>query len=260
MVVDRDGQAAEPEPESPQPQGISLSELTEAFAQAMGVDPKAPGQPPTTSQGSPPAEPADTADEPAADLSDEHEPAPGGEEDDRCEISPRSIFEAMLFVGDRESQPLSGARAAEWMRGVEADEIPQLVGALNSRYAENNCPYHIIHEGGGYRLTLRKPFHGLRNRFYGRVREARLSQAAVDVLAIVAYQQPLTTDQITRLRGKPCGHVLLQLVRRGLLRIERQQEGGKRRTARYRTTARFLGLFGLETLEDLPQSEELQRQ
>ena len=106
-------------------------------------------------------------------------------------------------------------------------------------------------------MTLRTAFYPVRNRFYGKVREARLSQAAVDVLAIVAYQQPLSSEQVSRLRGRPCSHVLSQLVRRGLLRIERR--GEKLRTPYYFTTDRFLELFGLESLEDLPQSEELDR-
>ncbi|NQU25829.1 MAG: SMC-Scp complex subunit ScpB [Candidatus Nealsonbacteria bacterium] len=122
----------------------------------------------------------------------------------------------------------------------------------------NGCPYRAVREGGGYRLALHKAFHGLRNRFYGRVREARLSQAAVDVLALVAYHQPVDSEQISRMRGKPGSHVLSQLVRRGLLRIERPDP--TRRTATYWTTDRFLELFSLETLEDLPQSEDLQRQ
>ena len=164
----------------------------------------------------------------------------------------------MLFVGNRESRSLSAVRAAGLMRGVEPEEIAGLVGELNRRYAANGCPYHVASEGGGYRLTLRKAFHPLRNRFYGRVREARLSQAAIDVLAIVAYQQPLTSEKVGRLRGKPSSHLLAQLVRRGLLRIERRQ--AKRRTAQYFTTDRFLELFGLQSLDDLPQSEELDRQ
>jgi chromosome segregation and condensation protein ScpB len=64
-----------------------------------------------------------------------------------------------------------------------------------------------------------------------------------------------TAEQVGRLRGKPSGHVLAQLVRRGLLRIERV--GSPRRIAQYFTTARFLELFHLQSLADLPQSEEL---
>ncbi len=220
----------------PPEQGISLDELTEAFAQVMGSGPSGEPQPDETAE--------QEADQAAA------------EQDDPCPISPRSILEAMLFVGNRENRPLSSAQAAELMRGVEPGEIAGLVDQLNHCYAADGCPYHITNDGPGYRLALRKAFHPLRNRFYGRIREARLSQAAIDALAVVAYQQPLTAEQIGRLRGRPSSHVLAQLVRRGLLRIERQQT--KRRTAQYFTTDRFLKLFGLKTLDDLPRSEELE--
>jgi segregation and condensation protein B len=161
----------------------------------------------------------------------------------------------MLFVGDRANRALEPRAAAELMRGVEPEEIPGLVRQLNRRYEAHGCPYVISDEGAGYRMTLRRPFHYLRDRFFGRIREARLSQAAIDVLAIIAYQQPLTAEQVATLRGKPSGPVLAQLVHRGLLRIERQPE--RRRVAQYSTTDRFLRLFGLESLADLPQSEEL---
>jgi segregation and condensation protein B len=106
-------------------------------------------------------------------------------------------------------------------------------------------------------LGLTRQFDWLRSKVLGRTREARLSQAAIDVLAIVAYEQPLTAEDVSRLRGIPSNHVLAQLVRRQLLRIERS--AGKPGTARYYTTERFLELFGLESLEDIPQSEELER-
>ena len=164
----------------------------------------------------------------------------------------------MLFVGDRGNRPLTAARAAELMRGVEPGEVGELVGELNRRYAAGGCPYYAAEDSDGYRLTLRKPFHPLREQFYSRIRQARLSQAAIDVLAIVAYQQPLSAEQIGAVRGRPSGPVLSQLVHRGLLRIERLP--GKRRIVQYFTTERFLQLFGLQTLANLPQSEELDRQ
>ncbi len=250
-------------PEPSQPQGISLGELTEAFAQAMGAEaaaktgPEAVEQPTTEPQAAGDVDEAAEAGESPPQRMPQQPPEPSGRDDDPCRISPLTILEAMLFVGNREGQPLAAARAAELMRGVEPEEITALVEQLNQRYSDGGCPYHIVREGSGFRLTLRKAFHALRNRFYGRVREARLSQAAIEVLAIVAYQQPLTGEQINRLRGKPSSHMLAQLVRRGLLRIERTP--AKRRTVEYFTTDRFLKLFGLETLDDLPQSEELDR-
>jgi segregation and condensation protein B len=103
-------------------------------------------------------------------------------------------------------------------------------------------------------LTLRKSFASLRDQFYGRIREARLSQAAVDVLAIVAYRQPITAEQVRALRDKPSGRLLSQLVRRGLLRVERGEAPPHK--LQYATAPRFLELFGLGSLEDLPQSED----
>jgi segregation and condensation protein B len=140
------------------------------------------------------------------------------------------------------------------MRGVAADEIPALVDQLNRRYAARGCPYFIASEGAGYRMTLRREFWPIRNRFYGRIREVRLSQAAIDVLAIVAYRQPVTAETVGQFRGHPSGHLLRQLVHRRLLRIERTDSAP--RIARYWTTDRFLGLFGLESLTDLPRSDE----
>jgi len=238
-----------PSPEPPfdsQPKGISLDELAQAFAEVMGVESRVAeaGEATSSEVAAVTEEAAETPSEPLAEPS---------EADDTCPICPRTILEAMLFVGNRDNRPLSPRQAAELMRDVTTDEIPPLVAELNRRYAAVGAPYHIVGEGDGYRLTLRREYGALRDRFFGRIREARLSQAAVDVLALVAYQQPISAEQIAKLRGHPSNHVLSHLVRRGLLRIERP-EG--RRAAFYHTTDRFLRLFNLDSLDDLPRSED----
>ena len=106
-------------------------------------------------------------------------------------------------MGSQDNQSLSAAGAAQGMRDVEPAEIPVLVDELNARYAAANCPYQVVHEGGGYRLLLRNEFHQLAHRFLGRIRQARLSQAAIDVLAIVAYQQPLRPRKFASNGGNP---------------------------------------------------------
>ena len=285
------GSAPDPDPSSQG--GVSLDELAQAFAQVMGIPPRpggsdapaapaeastvavdagvasAAGPSAATEKGEEPlageADAAGTAGPLSAEAKLRQEasgPLPAGDIDiaeveDSCPITPQSILEAMLFVGDRENRPLSGSRAAELMRGVDPAEIAALVEGLNQRYLTQGCPYEIVHEAGGYRLTLGKSLSSLRDRFFGHLREARLSQAAIEVLAIIAYQQSRTADEISKLRGRPSGHVLSQLVHRGLLQIQRQP--GKREAGRYCTTERFLHLFGLESLADLPQSEELDR-
>lgn len=250
-----------PEPPfDPQPQGISLDELAQAFAQVMGVEPRQTGSP-SIAGGDSPATALDVDGVSAAsETNDATGPstgeasAPSDDHEDNCPISPRSILEAMLFVGNRDNRPLTPARAAELMRDVVADDIPPLVDELNHGYEVRGTPYRVIGEGDGYRLTLCPEFHQLRNRFYGRIREARLSQASVDVLALVAYQQPITGERIGHLRGKPSSHILAHLVRRGLLRIERPDV--KPRAPHYHTTDRFLKLFNLQSLDDLPRSED----
>jgi len=205
-----------------------------------------------------------TGDDPYAEAP---EPQPQTEVDPRatgdaaahaaCEITPRTILEAMLFVGSPANEPLSSRQVAALMRGVRPAEIDALVSELNSEYERRNCPYTIIEQAGGYRLTLRPEYDRLREKFYGRTRQARLSQAAIEVLAAVAYHEPVTAEEISKLRGAASGHVLAQLVRRQLVRLERN-EGNPRRPV-YWTTERFLELFGLSSLGDLPRGSELEQ-
>ncbi|MBN1588438.1 MAG: SMC-Scp complex subunit ScpB [Pirellulales bacterium] len=235
-------------PSEPEDQELSLRGLSEAFAEAL-------------SRGGE----TDASDEPRAEQPDADEttagpppePDPRDDANDSCPITPRTILEAMLFVGDAENRPLESARAAELMRGVEPEDIPPLVDELNESYRQGGCPYHIVSDGGGLRLVLDEKSARVREKFYGRIHKARLSQAAVDILAIVAYRQPLGADEVSRLRNKPSHHILAQLVRRQLLRVQRPAQ--KPRKSLYSTTDRFLELFELENLADLPESEELNR-
>ena len=247
-------QSSPPAQQSPPDQGLSLDELSQAFAGMLG------------SGEDPYAEPAIEVDDDEAAVLEAIEPgsepaaraaAQESTADDACEVSPRSILEAMLFVGNRDNTPLSSQRVASLMRGVRAVEIDELVNELNQQYDASGCPYRIYSEAEGYRLLLREEFGRIRDKFYGRLRHARLSPAAIEVLSIIAYQGSQTSEAINRLRGHPSGAILSQLVRRQLLAVER--DPASPRAPRYRTTARFLELFGLESLEDLPRSQEMEK-
>lgn len=174
---------------------------------------------------------------------------------DTGDVTPLGIIEAVFFTGDPGDAVLDNERIASLIRGVEPPEIEGFVDTLNEQYQQESRPYRIVSQQGGYRMNLLEEFSRVRDRFYGRVREARLSQAAVEVLAAVAYNQPTTADQIKELRGTASGAVLNQLVRRKLLRVERTDEKPKK--TEYYVTQRFLDLFGLASLGDLPRSEDL---
>jgi segregation and condensation protein B len=176
--------------------------------------------------------------------------------DGPCEINPRSVVESMLFVGRPDNGPISTRELAAAMRGVSPAEIETTVADLNRLYHRDEAPYWIEQSGGGYRLTLQPEFERVRDKFYGKVKEVRLSPSVLEVLSILAYNQPATVEQLNELRGSACGAALATLVRRKLARLDRTQS---RDSPTYATTDRFLKLFNLENLASLPRSEELNK-
>jgi len=229
---------------APTEDGLSLDKLSAAFAEMLK-----------------------TGDDPYPEPSDDVEPlglpgevdstAPGAAAPEAVaatQTSPQTILEALLFVGSPQNEPLTSQQIAGLMRGVRPAEIDAQVAALNQQYDLRRCPYRIESHGAGYRLVLRGDFGRLRDKFFGRAKQARLSHAAIEVLAAVAYHGPLTADEVNKLRGTPSGAILSQLVRRELLRIDRPD---RKHQGKYSTTSRFLELFRLNSLEDLPRSQEL---
>lgn len=169
--------------------------------------------------------------------------------------APERIIEALLFVG---GAPLTAVRAGEIIRGLTPAQFTEAVDTLNRAYRRQGRPYSIQAQGPGYLLALRPRFQPVLEKLFGSPREARLSVAAIDVLALVAYRQPATKQEIDSLRGSDCGSLLRQLVRRGLIAIVQRSQAEQRQVS-YGTTARFLELFQLKSLDDLPQTQDLQR-
>ncbi|HWA97040.1 MAG TPA: SMC-Scp complex subunit ScpB [Pirellulales bacterium] len=219
--------------------GLSLGELGRAFAETLlaGDDPYH-------------AVPSDAAaDHPLPQIIESLRVGAAADAES-AEVTPKSIVEAILFVGAPNNRPISAEQISKLMRGVRPAEIDELVAELNLQYAADECPYSIVSSGDGYQMQLREQFAPLRDRMNQRTRQARLSQAAVEVLSIVAYRGPLPADEVSRLRGSPSHHVLSQLVRRQLLAVERV---AGRRKGQYRVTDRFLKLFGLTAVDELPR-------
>jgi segregation and condensation protein B len=169
-------------------------------------------------------------------------------------ISARSVVEAAVFVG---GEPLTTKKLCYMFRGdYELDFIDEAISDLNRQYLKENRPYEIRLGEGGYRMLLRTEYERVRNRVFGiGPREVKLSQEVLEVLALVAYRQPITQAQIEKLGKANPGALLRQLLRRELISIERDPENPKQ--VKYVTTKRFLSLFGLGKLDELPQADEL---
>jgi segregation and condensation protein B len=177
---------------------------------------------------------------------------------DAAPPSPLRILEAMLFVG---GAPVTAQRTIRLLRGLTAEQFTALIDELNRDYRRQNRPYAVVPQGAGYVLALRPKWVSLAERLRGAVRETRLSTAAVDVLALVAYRQPASKVELDGLRGADSGGILRQLVRRGLVQVApaaaETSSAAEPPVPLYVTTPRFLEMFGLASLEDLPKTKEL---
>ncbi|MFO0799956.1 MAG: SMC-Scp complex subunit ScpB [Gemmataceae bacterium] len=163
--------------------------------------------------------------------------------------TPEQLVEALLFVG---GPPLTADAAATAVRGLTADDFRAALDALNRRYRTQRRPYAVEAKDGGFVLALLPAFRGVRERVFGGPREARLTQPALDVLAVVAYRQPVGKAEVDAARGTDSTAVLRQLVRLGLVAV-RQRADAAGREVLYGTTPRFLQVMGLGTLDDLPR-------
>ncbi len=242
--------AAEPEEEGTDDgDALSFEDLGAAFARAAAeIDPDA--APEQTNPDASRADATPTGSETAgAREQSEAELNPAD-----SAVTPEAIIEAALFVGHPENHSFSEQRLASLMRDVTAEEVVKLIGELNASYREAGQALRIVQDDQGYRMSTAPELDSLRQQFLGKVRETRLSQLAVEVLSLVAYQPGITAQTVRDQRGRDCGSVLNQLVRRRLLEIKREPppEGG-RAVQTYYPTERFLALFQLESLDDLPQ-------
>ncbi len=162
------------------------------------------------------------------------------------------------------SRPLSEAKLVD-MLGLGSinskDKMPvtmvkQAIDHLNSEYAQSGRSFRIERLAGGWQLLTLSKFGPLLTRVHGAKAQGRLTPAALDTLAIIAYRQPTLRSELEAVRGVACGDVLRGLMERRLVRITgRAEELG--RPMLYGTTSEFLRVFGISRIEDLPQAREL---
>jgi len=161
--------------------------------------------------------------------------------------------EAILFASDK---PLSASKISEIAQLDGARQVHDAVDRLNELYEQTGRSFRIVEVAGGYQMQTLPAYNDVVSRLVGARREAKLSQAALETLAIVAYRQPVLRADIEAIRGVSCGEVLRGLMEKNLIRIVgRADEIG--RPMLYGTTKHFLEVFGLADLKDLPQIEQL---
>ncbi len=224
---------------------FSLEELSAAYSKLIGEPDVGDSQ-------------SDDGTGTSASVQDESESLAGTESaresDDTCLVTGRSIIEAALFVGNPNNIGLNAETVASMMRGVQASEVVDWIEELNRHYIEQGHVMRIVQVESGYRMQLAPEHQSIRDSMTGKLRETQLNQAAIDCLSLVAYRPGISREELERLWSRPASSVLGLLVRRELLRVEREGKG-KQALIKYFPTDRFLNLIGIASLDDLPMAE-----
>jgi segregation and condensation protein B len=165
-----------------------------------------------------------------------------------------NIILALLFSAD---EPLSVRKIAGILEDIPAIEIKNSIQNWKTMIDDEAWSIKIEKVAGGYQMSSRPEYAQYIAKLYSGKRKMRLSKAALESLAIVAYKQPITRAGIETVRGVNCGGVISNLMERGLIKIS-----GKAKVLGspflYDTTQDFLEYLGLDSLRDLPSVEELE--
>jgi len=163
-----------------------------------------------------------------------------------------SVVEAVLFASD---EPLTEARLANIIE-TSTKQVRQHIKSLNDKYRANNNAFRIEKIAGGCQMLTLSPYNHWLKKLLRARSDNKLSPAALETLAIIAYKQPVIRADIEAIRGVAVGEVIRSLCYKGLVKIVGRAEV-LGRPMLYGTTKKFLEVFGLNTLKDLPKVQEL---
>jgi len=172
-----------------------------------------------------------------------------------------SIIEALIFASD---EPLSASEIIRAIKGIDGNDlnltgknIEDAVDEINRRLENEEFPYSIKKIAGGF-LFATKPEYAKYIGFLSTEKsKRRLSQAALETLAIIAYKQPITKPEVESIRGVNSDYIINSLLEKNLITIKGRAET-MGRPLLYGTTDEFLFYFGLNTLADLPKPREIE--
>ena len=165
----------------------------------------------------------------------------------------KNIIESLLFVAD---EPLSIDRFKNIIGQAETKEIRQALEELGADYEARQGGFYLNQVAGGYQIRTRSEYMEWIKRLL-QPKPLRLSKAALETLAIIAYKQPVIRSDVEHIRGVDCGGVLRVLLERKFIRVPGRKEIPGRPLI-YATTKRFLEVFDLKNLKDLPTPKEIE--
>ncbi len=160
----------------------------------------------------------------------------------------KQIVETLLFITDR---PLKPTRIADVIDGVDARRVREMILEIQEDYIRRNSAVRVVELGGGFQMSTKPEYGRWVRRLYNEKMTTKLSNAALETLAIVAYKQPITRAEMEAIRGVDVGGPLERLLERSLVRVVGKKDTVGRPMV-YGTTDEFLRIFGLNKVSDLP--------
>jgi segregation and condensation protein B len=165
----------------------------------------------------------------------------------------KNIIESLLFVAD---EPLTIDRLKKIISGAESRELREVLEELEADYETRQGGFFLKQVAGGYQIRTRPEYMEWIKRLL-QPKPLRLSKAALETLAIIAYKQPVIRSDVEHIRGVDCGGILRVLLERKFVRVLGRKDIPGRPLI-YATTKRFLEVFDLKNLKDLPTPKEIE--
>jgi len=166
----------------------------------------------------------------------------------------RRIIEALLFAAP---EPLTMSRIKAIVPGTEAGDIMESIEELRKQYEEDARAFQIVEVANGWQLTSKPDYAVWVDKLFESRGKAKLSRAALETLAVVAYKQPVVRSTIESIRGVSVDSVLRTLMERDLVRMVGRADGPGRPLL-FGTTKEFLLRFGISRISDLPKLDEIE--
>ncbi len=167
----------------------------------------------------------------------------------------KDVIESLIFIS---LEPLTLEKIKSICTEFSEMEIEKAIQELTENYASNQRGIQIIQAAGGYLFSTKSEHDQWIRRLLRLEQKNKLSHAALETLATVAYHQPMTLAEISALRGVDTTYTLKTLLQKKLVKITGRKKSPGRPLI-YRTTDRFLTYFGLNSLKDLPSEEEISK-
>jgi segregation and condensation protein B len=168
-------------------------------------------------------------------------------------------IEALIFSSDK---PLTSMEILELLDNsmeekIEAEPVEKAIEAIVEKYGSDFYPFEVKMVGGGWQFLTKKEFHKTVAQLNGDKFLKRLSAAALETLAIIAYKQPITKGEIEAIRGVNCDYTVQRLLEKELIIISGRNETAPGQPLLYSTSKNFMDYFGINSPEELPKLKEV---